>query len=626
MELSLHRKDQVKVSARILSGLVKSLKMTLLCSVLIHLSGCQLLKSKKPSILVIMVEGLGFEAISCHRAEEENDDGFSTFCREGIHFNHAYTPSPLSQPGIASLLTAQYPHSHGVVDNGQSYLRNSVETIAERALEKKYNTAFFSGGAPIWSRSGFGQGFEYFDDTYQFGLNNLYQPVSENFSVLLNWLDQQSEKFPYFVMSYVPDLQFSQFPTRNDLGEIRESTYEGQLRELDESLGTLIKGLKERNRWDSTHVFLLGLNGWSGLRRPNELRPTNLYSEVVHVSLFIKPARKKRDGPYNWKVDKNVSLVDVGATLHHIVTGESISHRDHIWPVISLEPLLNNAEADWDEHRPLLISSDWTAWHSLGPPRKSVRAGYSFFLFDQPVKVYNTLVDRMEAAPMLEGEDLLQSYKEQIGKFASLADVTLWESPGVQVVRRYEIAREMFIEPEVSSQQQRNLNAYLGTYGWDPAVVGWAARRALSERDWKTLWDLAREYQNPIWQYVAGANLNESVEVVDEGCFGYFRKTRENYQTPSRRECDNPVFVDLLEWVLFNGETGERNRRKEAFLRLWENFDTKRRIAELDWALTQTWGAHSEAALEPHLIELYLHLPENKSYLDEVQRRVLRKY
>ena len=107
--------------------------------------GCQWAPSSEPSVLVIAVDFLGYELISC---EDNNTPsaykGFEAFCSESVRFTHAYTPSTMSTSALASIFTAKYPIDHKVLHNGKQFLSANHETIAEVAKIKGYNTSFFS--------------------------------------------------------------------------------------------------------------------------------------------------------------------------------------------------------------------------------------------------------------------------------------------------------------------------------------------------------------------------------------------------------------------------------------------------------------------------------------------------
>ena len=73
--------------------------------------------------------------------------------------------------------------------------------------------------------------------------------------------------------------------------------------------------LKNKHKWNSTNVVLVGLNSLQHRESDVEPMPLSLKSASVQVTLFIKPARKERDNVIQWAVDRSVSLVDVGRTL-----------------------------------------------------------------------------------------------------------------------------------------------------------------------------------------------------------------------------------------------------------------------------------------------------------------------
>src|SRR5690606_4081404 len=146
--------------------------------------------------------------------------GFKDVCEDMIRFTHAYTPSTMSQASVASLLTGKYPFEHGVWNNGSSFLSAKFKTSAEVAFEKGYRTAFVTGGPPIWRKSGFEQGFEYFDDNIFVDYGKYYRPSFENLRVLQDWLSGVGrDNFYSFV--YLPDLQFPEVPTVDNDGYAR---------------------------------------------------------------------------------------------------------------------------------------------------------------------------------------------------------------------------------------------------------------------------------------------------------------------------------------------------------------------------------------------------------------------
>ncbi|MGE0528868.1 MAG: sulfatase-like hydrolase/transferase, partial [Bdellovibrionales bacterium] len=149
------------------------------------MSSCDLNRESRPSVLVIAVEGLGFESLNCDSVEsgDLNLEGLRAFCEEAVRFTHAYATSTLAQPNLASLMTGLYPLDHGVRHNGSDFLSARFKTVAEGALTRGYHTSFISGGPPVWRKSGLAQGFEVFDDSIDLAPGLYYRPAEEVFQL-----------------------------------------------------------------------------------------------------------------------------------------------------------------------------------------------------------------------------------------------------------------------------------------------------------------------------------------------------------------------------------------------------------------------------------------------------------
>src|SRR5690606_23100084 len=137
-------------------GLVPCVRTLVLIFIFLLNASCTL-REKDPSVIVIAADSLPYDAILCTNSDQGT--GFGAICQEMARFTHSFTPSTLAQPAVASLLTALYPIDHGVHHNGDDILSAKYITVAEAAVRNGYRTGFFSGGVPIFRRSGLQQGF-----------------------------------------------------------------------------------------------------------------------------------------------------------------------------------------------------------------------------------------------------------------------------------------------------------------------------------------------------------------------------------------------------------------------------------------------------------------------------------
>ena len=71
---------------------------------------------QKPNIILILVDDLGKEWLSCYGAENIQTPNIDALAESGVLFNNFYV-MPQCTPTRVSLLTGQYPYKHGWVNH-----------------------------------------------------------------------------------------------------------------------------------------------------------------------------------------------------------------------------------------------------------------------------------------------------------------------------------------------------------------------------------------------------------------------------------------------------------------------------------------------------------------------------
>ena len=84
--------------------------------------------------------------------------------RQGVLFERAFTPAPITLPAHASMFTGLLPPAHGVRGNGAFALGPGSPTLAEALRPAGRRTAAFVGGFPLARRFGLDRGFDHYDD------------------------------------------------------------------------------------------------------------------------------------------------------------------------------------------------------------------------------------------------------------------------------------------------------------------------------------------------------------------------------------------------------------------------------------------------------------------------------
>jgi arylsulfatase A-like enzyme len=84
---------------------------------------------------------------------------------EGVVFDQAIAPAPITEPSHLAMLTGLDPSHSGVVSNGT--LIGEQPTLVSHALKRAgYATAAFVAGFPLHSKYGWMQGFDVYDDDF----------------------------------------------------------------------------------------------------------------------------------------------------------------------------------------------------------------------------------------------------------------------------------------------------------------------------------------------------------------------------------------------------------------------------------------------------------------------------
>jgi N-acetylglucosamine-6-sulfatase len=105
---------------------------------------CAATNSSAPNIIFILVDDLRWDDLGCAGHPFLRTPQIDRLAREGAMFRNAFATTPLCSPSRASILTSEYAHKHGIIDNTErSKQSHELKTFPQELQKAGYETAFF---------------------------------------------------------------------------------------------------------------------------------------------------------------------------------------------------------------------------------------------------------------------------------------------------------------------------------------------------------------------------------------------------------------------------------------------------------------------------------------------------
>jgi arylsulfatase A len=308
---------------------------------------------KKPNILFIMIDDLGWKDLHCQGNNNLNTPNIDKFASQGMRFTDAYAAAPVCTPTRAAAITGLYPARLNITQHGEDnwgfykeknmgpgkstgILAASYKTVAERFQENGYHTAFIGK----WHLSGHqfnesnkknlpdNQGFDIniagngwggpggvggFFSPYSIpnlkpGPKGEYMPdrlADEAIKLMKGYA--KSEK-PFFMCLWhytvhwpieAPEELYRKY-SKGKPSDVQR--YQAMIEGMDNAVGKTLKALDDLKIADNTLVIFTSDNGHlSGYTSGKPLRESKgyLYEGGIRVPLIIRWPGKVKQGVVN---------------------------------------------------------------------------------------------------------------------------------------------------------------------------------------------------------------------------------------------------------------------------------------------------------------------------------------
>lgn len=172
------------------------------------LSGCSRpVRGNRTNVLLVTLETTRADHLGVYGYSRETSPRLDAWAATGTVFDNDISVSPRTNPSLASLMTAAYPHEHGV-RNLMLPLEPENRTLAETLRDAGYRTGAVQTHPRLVASSGFAQGFRDYDDDFR--AHPLADASTEK---AWRWIrDASSGSRPWFLWLHVMDPHWTYDP------------------------------------------------------------------------------------------------------------------------------------------------------------------------------------------------------------------------------------------------------------------------------------------------------------------------------------------------------------------------------------------------------------------------------
>ena len=99
---------------------------------------------RTPNVVVVLVDDLRWDDLGIEGHPFAETPAIDQLAREGARFRNAFATTPLCSPSRAAILTGQYVHTNGIIDNtARDSASHQLQTFARPLARAGYQTGFF---------------------------------------------------------------------------------------------------------------------------------------------------------------------------------------------------------------------------------------------------------------------------------------------------------------------------------------------------------------------------------------------------------------------------------------------------------------------------------------------------
>lgn len=216
--------------------------------------------SPRPSVVVITVDALRADHLGNYGYSKPTSPNIDQLMSQGLRFERAWTPEPLTGPAMCSMVTGLEPHVHAATRNGLR-MQQGLNSLPKILAENGWKTAAFVG---TWTLKNnltlLGEHFETYGERLErkrwFGILNSEATCEDVTDDALDWLGEERKKGPekpfflwvHYIEPHAPYRFHEEYAERigvNDDQLTKKDRYDTEIAAVDESIARLLAGVRQ---------------------------------------------------------------------------------------------------------------------------------------------------------------------------------------------------------------------------------------------------------------------------------------------------------------------------------------------------------------------------------------------
>jgi choline-sulfatase len=278
---------------------------------------------KRLNLLLVTIDTLRPDRLGCYGYSKIETPNLDRIARQGVLFENAIAPAPLTAPSHASMMTGVYPTTHKVRNTGGFVLSSSQTTLAKLLQDQGWDTAAFIGSSVLKRRFGLNQGFAVYDDEMPTAATGSGQAEPERradevVDRAVKWLDAQSGK-PFFLWVHVYDPHIPYDPPAPFREKYKDHPYDGEIAYTDQQLGRLFESAGRKSQSANTVTIVLSDHGESFSEHGEYTHGIFLYDSTLRIAFLMAGGSI----PAGVRVKQQARTIDLLPTVLELVGGKA---------------------------------------------------------------------------------------------------------------------------------------------------------------------------------------------------------------------------------------------------------------------------------------------------------------